>query len=196
MSSIDLAVRATRDLESALERGFGATGKGLHEKIDSVEGALPDDVVKTLRWIATLRNNVVHREGFELDDPDGFRSSVERVSEELAKLAPVRSAGAGSFEADRADVGRGSAKGRARAAMICAGVAGLALLYGIARTGLALSDAFERAGGGEIGAAQKAELLSAGISSAMQSTSLGLAIALLAGVAAVVLKRQRRADRI
>lgn len=92
MSAIDTAVRGSRLLEGLLEAEFGATGKGLHERLDSVEGGLPSDVVKAMRRIATIRNRAVHEEGYELDDPEGFGRSVEEVAAKLRALAAARPA--------------------------------------------------------------------------------------------------------
>lgn len=54
-----LAVEISRKLEGALE-SIGATGKGLHEKVTSVEKQLPEALVVKLRFIASVRNKVVH----------------------------------------------------------------------------------------------------------------------------------------
>ena len=51
MSDIDLAVTRSRKLEQMLERDFGASGRGLHEKTSSVEARLPDDLVRKLRLV-------------------------------------------------------------------------------------------------------------------------------------------------
>lgn len=72
MSQIELAVTLSRRLESLLEEKHHATGKGLHEKVSSVEDRLPAQLVKSLRYIATMRNSVVHEEGFVIGDVDGF----------------------------------------------------------------------------------------------------------------------------
>jgi hypothetical protein len=72
MSQIELAVALTRRLESLLEEKHQATGKGLHEKVSSVESRLPSQLVKSLRYIATMRNSIVHEDGFVIADIDGF----------------------------------------------------------------------------------------------------------------------------
>jgi hypothetical protein len=79
MGSIEIAIRYSKRFESLLEREYGAVGKGLHEKLSSVEDKLSQDNVKTLRWIATLRNRAVHEDGFEIDNLDGFVQTCERV---------------------------------------------------------------------------------------------------------------------
>jgi len=70
MSTIETAVRAARELESVLETQLGAVGRGLHEKVDSVQARLPPDLLGTLRRIATIRNRAVHEHGFQIDDAE------------------------------------------------------------------------------------------------------------------------------
>ncbi|HEY1191925.1 MAG TPA: hypothetical protein VGE74_30120, partial [Gemmata sp.] len=60
MSDIELAVTRTKALESLLEQALGATGKGLHEKVTSVQARLSPGLVKKLRFVATVRNKIVH----------------------------------------------------------------------------------------------------------------------------------------
>ena len=83
MGSIETAVKYSKRFESILEKQYGATGKGLHEKLSSVEGKLPQDIIKTLRWIATIRNNAVHEDGFEIQNLDDFIKTCERVLTQL-----------------------------------------------------------------------------------------------------------------
>ena len=92
MSDIDLAVTRSRRLEQMLERDFGASGRGLHEKTSSVEGRLPDQVVRRLRLVATVRNKVVHEEG-PMDDRRRFVESADEAERELKRLARGRKPG-------------------------------------------------------------------------------------------------------
>ena len=46
--------------EEMLKRCFGAQGKGLGEKINSVEEQLPPDLIRKLREIASVRGKFVH----------------------------------------------------------------------------------------------------------------------------------------
>ena len=59
-SDNDVVLEASKRLETVLKERHGAAGRGLHEYTSDVEDALPEPVVKTLRWLATVRNNVVH----------------------------------------------------------------------------------------------------------------------------------------
>src|SRR5258708_18174708 len=71
-SDIELAVTTARRLESLLETRFGASGRGLHEKLASVEATLPPDALRDGRYVATIRNRVVHEDSFSLPDRDRF----------------------------------------------------------------------------------------------------------------------------
>lgn len=90
MSDIDLAVRASRRLENILEARFGAKGRGLHSMISSVEHSIPKPLVRSLRWVATMRNKVVHDESFKLEDPAAFKAEAKRLEKELSRHARGR----------------------------------------------------------------------------------------------------------
>jgi hypothetical protein len=90
VSDIETAVSYSRELEAILERKFAATGKGLHEKISSVEGTLPAAALPELRRIATLRNKVVHEADFRLPDLKDFTATYRSVRAQLGEpLEPV-----------------------------------------------------------------------------------------------------------
>lgn len=89
MGSIETAVRYSKRFESLLEREYGAVGKGLHEKLSSVEDRLRQDNVKTIRWIATIRNRAVHEDGFEIDNLDEFIRTCEQLLEQLTGITEV-----------------------------------------------------------------------------------------------------------
>lgn len=87
MSQIEQAVKLARQLETLLEQKHRASGKGLHEKVSSVEGTLPADLVKQLRYIATVRNSVVHEDGYVIKDPAKFLAAGNAA---LAQLGGAR----------------------------------------------------------------------------------------------------------
>ena len=79
MSDIDLVIKSSKKLESMLGR-LGAEGRGLHEKVSSIEKKLPAPIVRKLRFIATVRNKVVHDEGYDkIDDRRGFVDAVKEA---------------------------------------------------------------------------------------------------------------------
>ena len=81
-SDIDIVVTQSKTLEASLEQKFGATGRGLHEKLSSIEYQLEAGLVKNIRWIATMRNKVVH-ENFQLTNQNDFLRSCQRALEGL-----------------------------------------------------------------------------------------------------------------
>lgn len=88
MSDIELAVTRTKALESLLEQALGATGKGLHEKVTSVQARLSPGLVKKLRFVATVRNKIVHESHYtHIDDRPGFVRACDEAEAELRALA-------------------------------------------------------------------------------------------------------------
>lgn len=87
MSQIEIAFGFTRKIEGLLEQYFSASGRGLHSKVDSVESRLPAPLVKRIRWIATIRNNLAHTDGFQIDNVADFSKTCESVVAELEALA-------------------------------------------------------------------------------------------------------------
>ena len=84
-SDIERAVKWSKRFESLLERRFGARGRGLHEKIDSVEGDLDRDTVRALRLVATVRNKIVHEDGYDkIDDRARFKAACNAADRALA----------------------------------------------------------------------------------------------------------------
>lgn len=99
MSDIELAITRTKALESLLEAGLGAVGKGLHEKVSSVQTKLPPQLVKKLRFVATIRNKIVHESDYQkMDDRDGFSRACDEAEGELrAMTAPPQVINKGCF---------------------------------------------------------------------------------------------------
>ncbi|MEX2212896.1 MAG: hypothetical protein WD768_02130 [Phycisphaeraceae bacterium] len=86
MSDIDLVIKSSKKLESMLTK-LGAEGRGLHEKVSSLEKKLGQPLVRKLRFIATVRNKVVHEQDYEkIDDRRGFIDAVKEAKRELRAL--------------------------------------------------------------------------------------------------------------
>lgn len=98
MSDIELAITRTKALEALLE-SLGATGKGLHEKVSSVQAKLPPPLVKKLRFVATIRNKIVHESDYQkMDDRGGFERACDEAEGELrAMTAPPQVINKGCF---------------------------------------------------------------------------------------------------
>ena len=87
MSDIDLVVKQSRIIESLLKTHYHAEGKGLHQLITSCEERLPHEVIGKLRFIATMRNKVVHEEGYKLEDKAGFKATCKDMTDILTPRA-------------------------------------------------------------------------------------------------------------
>ncbi|MEL6329930.1 MAG: DUF4145 domain-containing protein [Planctomycetota bacterium] len=83
-SDLDRVVTWSKRFETHLERRYGATGRGLHEKLDSVERRLPREAVRDLRYLATIRNKIVHDADYKrLDDRREFKARVRRAAKKV-----------------------------------------------------------------------------------------------------------------
>jgi hypothetical protein len=82
MGAIEVAVQGAKRLEALLQARFGAQGRGLHEKLTSVEDKIPSDLRKSIRWVATIRNKLVHEVGPPPSMGD-FARTVERIARKL-----------------------------------------------------------------------------------------------------------------
>lgn len=91
MSDIDLAITRSKKLERLLETRLRAAGRGLHEKVSSVEDRLPEPLVRKLRKIATIRNKIVHEENYtKLDDRKDFLRTCDEAEKQLRSLGGGR----------------------------------------------------------------------------------------------------------
>lgn len=57
--SYEIVIERTKALEMELGK-VGATGRGLHEKLTSIEASIPIRIAKKIRFIASVRNKVMH----------------------------------------------------------------------------------------------------------------------------------------
>ena len=91
MGDYELVITRTKRLEALLERDFSARGRGLHERVSSVQERLPDATIKRLRFIATVRNKLIHEPDYRrLDDRRGFVRACREAERELHRLRPGR----------------------------------------------------------------------------------------------------------
>lgn len=86
MTDLEKVFEYSKAIEKALELKFGAEGRGLHEKVSSVKGDIPDHIVKKIRFIASVRNKLAHEDGYKLD-ADNFYSSGDEVLDFLRAKA-------------------------------------------------------------------------------------------------------------
>lgn len=91
MSDIDLAISQCKYFESQLTKNFKANGKGLHEKISSIEDELPGTLIRKMRYIATIRNKIIHEADYQkIDDRKGFKKTCKLAKQELQQLTRNR----------------------------------------------------------------------------------------------------------
>jgi len=57
--SLEHVLGLTKQIEGKLQ-ALGATGRGLHEKATSIEAVLGTELTKRIRFLATVRNKLVH----------------------------------------------------------------------------------------------------------------------------------------
>jgi hypothetical protein len=89
-----LVIGSCKKIEGLLEDGLGAKGRGLHDKVTSVQDQLPPALVKKLRFIATIRNQLVHEsDGHEIDDKKGFKRACSEAEDELNAMIRAASGG-------------------------------------------------------------------------------------------------------
>lgn len=79
MSDIEIAVKGSKLIEGLLEQKLGATGKGLHSKLTSVENSISASMVSKIRYIASTRNAVVHETDATIRNVADFKRAVSEV---------------------------------------------------------------------------------------------------------------------
>lgn len=104
-NDFELVIVASKELEHLLEFHFGAVQApggspiGLQEKITiaaaSSGGAISPQLQKRMRYLATLRNKLVHDRSYNaLDDRPGFIRAYDESVAELGAIIKARSGGA------------------------------------------------------------------------------------------------------
>ena len=86
----------SRDFENLLTEIFGATGQGLHQKVNSVEAQLPPEVTKKLRFIASVRNGVVHKGDVDAATLENIRARSAETFHYLEGRRPAKVASHGN----------------------------------------------------------------------------------------------------
>jgi hypothetical protein len=98
LTDIELVVIRYKQIEAALETKFGAQGKGLHEKITSISKSIPTEDIKKMRYVATIRNKIIHEVGYDcVDDRGGFIKTCNMVDKHLQEITPSKRGGCLGF---------------------------------------------------------------------------------------------------
>jgi hypothetical protein len=93
----ELVIRSAKELEHTLETAFGAAGKSIHEKLSSLPpDTLPAPLVKQMRFLATIRNKLVHERGFDaIPDRPRFIADFEASVLQLERILKERAGASG-----------------------------------------------------------------------------------------------------
>lgn len=77
-------INKTKKIENILEE-MGAEGRGLHEKVSSIDTLLNQELINQIRFMATIRNKLLHEEKFNLTSEmtNRFNNAYENVTEKL-----------------------------------------------------------------------------------------------------------------
>lgn len=94
MSFLEAVLQRTKRLERLLEEKYQAVGKGLHEKTTSVEHQLDAATVKKLRFIASVRNRLMHEDdySYERSEESRFLETCDEVINYLQNYQPAAQA--------------------------------------------------------------------------------------------------------
>jgi len=71
-------IECSQSLEKYIKKNLNGTGKGLHEKIISIESELSKQDIQDFKFIAATRNKIIH-EGIILDDPEKFKTVCKKL---------------------------------------------------------------------------------------------------------------------
>lgn len=83
-------LKITQEIEQRLTKRYDAEGRGLHGLLNSVDGRLPEPLVRRIRQIATIRNHAVHEDVAEAErNLEVVREANEYVSNALKYTEPA-----------------------------------------------------------------------------------------------------------
>lgn len=82
---INIILNKTKKIEYLLEKEYDAVGRGLHEKLSSVEYNLEENIVRKIRKIATIRNKAVHEIDYKINNLNQFIKDSDNVINYLTK---------------------------------------------------------------------------------------------------------------
>jgi hypothetical protein len=84
-NDFELVIRLSKELEFILEKYFSSHGKGLHEKISNGKN-IPEKLQKKMRYVATIRNKLIHDRDFNKIDREAFINVFKEAKSELENL--------------------------------------------------------------------------------------------------------------
>jgi hypothetical protein len=100
MSFVESVIVRVRRIEKLLS-DLGGDGKGIHERVTQLGSRVPYDQSKRLRYIASVRNKLIHTDGYTFDGNestflDVCDHSISQL-ESLLKVAATSSAKSGAI---------------------------------------------------------------------------------------------------
>jgi len=133
--SLEVIIQRTKSIESTLAQ-LGANGKGLHEKVSSIESSLPSDLVKKIRFVASVRNKSVHDENYSVsaDTLKGFVSACDEIDQQLT----TKSQRSSSSSRSSSSTGKSSSKGLVEQFSEASTLGKIGIVAGAALTAFAL----------------------------------------------------------
>ena len=83
----------TREIESILKDKFNVQGKGLHTYLDKISFKIDEQLLKNLRYIATIRNKSMHESEFQVDNFIRYENVAQKSISKLKELkkSPINS---------------------------------------------------------------------------------------------------------
>ena len=102
--SIDIVVKHSKQIEASL-RKLGADGKGLHELITSLDEQFEGALIKKIRFVASVRNAVIHEEGYELSDATlaNYVAACNEINDALKTAVEERVVDSSALKSDDAE---------------------------------------------------------------------------------------------
>ena len=92
MSDMELVMTTARRCEALVQEHYGATGRGLGEKLKSIRADLPHKIYGYGRYINEVRNGVAHEHGYALSDREMFLRCARLFEAHFAEPATKRPA--------------------------------------------------------------------------------------------------------
>ena len=90
MSFLEAVIARSKTIESLLEGKYNGAGRGLHEKLSSVEDRLDPSITKRIRYVATVRNKLVHESNYRFEgSADEFLRKCDEIIRYLHSAQPV-----------------------------------------------------------------------------------------------------------
>jgi hypothetical protein len=84
MSDIDIAKRATRQIETLLEQRFQAEGLNLHERLATAQRHLPDRIIHQALCVALVRDDILMNPDLVIKDRKAFEFAAREVIDFLS----------------------------------------------------------------------------------------------------------------